>query len=90
MVKVVCCVTIPHEVIAANGQSLGMLSAIIGCHQSRLRVLCRSFCNVVVEEDKEGNVIVGLDGEPKMKTLNPRAELPYTYFMAWSIMHCPS
>jgi len=37
-----------------------------------------------------GNVVVGLDGEPRMKTPNPRVELPYTYFMAWSIMHCPS
>ena len=43
----------------------------------------------MVEEDKEGNMIVGPDGEPKMKTPNPRVELPYTYFMAWYVMHLP-
>jgi len=42
---------------------------------------------LVVEEDKEGNVVVGLDGEPQMKTQNPRVELPYTYFMTWYIMY---
>ena len=25
-----------------------------------------------------------------MKTPNPRVELPYTYLMAWYVMHCPS
>jgi len=35
-------------------------------------------------------VVVGLDGEPRMKTSNPRVELPYTYLMAWYVMHCSS
>ena len=43
-----------------------------------------------VLEDEEGNVNVDRDGELKLKTLNPRVELPYTYLMAWYIMHYPS
>jgi len=35
-------------------------------------------------------VVVGPDGESMMKTPNPCVELPYTYLMAWYIMHCPS
>jgi len=49
-----------------------------------------NFCNVVVKENNEGNVIVGTDGEPEVKTPNPRVEFPYTYFMAWYVMQCPS
>ena len=92
--------TLPHKVIIADviylvvllahGQSLGLFPAIIGCLQSGLRALYQSFCSVVIEEDKEGNIIVNPDGESKVKTLNPHVELPYTYFMAWYIMHCPS
>jgi len=62
--------TLPHEVIVADvvylavlahRRSLGFLLAMINCLQSGLRVLCRSFCNVVLvaEEDREGNVVVG-------------------------------
>ena len=35
-------------------------------------------------------MVVGPDGEPRMKTPNPRVELPYTYLMTWYVMHCPS
>jgi len=92
--------TLSHEVIVADivhpvvllayGRSLNLLPTMVGYLQSGLRVLCQSFCYIVVEEEKEGNVIVGADGEPKMKTPNPRVELPYMYLMAWYIMHCPS
>jgi len=62
--------TLPHEVIVADvvylvvlahRWSLGFLLVMVGCLQSGLRVLCRSFCNVVLvaEEDREGNVVVG-------------------------------
>jgi len=44
----------------------------------------------VIEEDKEGNVVVGPYGEPKVKAPNPRVKLPKPYFMAWYVMHCPS
>ena len=92
--------TLPHEVIVADvvypavllshSRSLSLLPIMIGCLQSRLQVLCQGFCNEVVEEDNQGDVVVGSDGEPKVKTLNPRVELPYTYFMAWYVMHCMS
>ena len=48
------------------------------------------FCIVVVEEDKEVNKVVSLDGEPKMKTPNSLIELSYTYLRAWYIIHCMS
>ena len=92
--------TLPHEVNVADmvypavllvhGRSLNFLSAMVCCLQSRLRTLCQSLCNVIAEEDREGNVVVGPDGELTMKTPNPRVELPYTYLMAWYIMQCPS
>ena len=44
----------------------------------------------MVEEDKKGNVVVSPDGKPKVKTPNLRVVLPYTYFMAWYVMHCLS
>ena len=55
---------------------------MVGCLQSGLRVLSKSFCNVEVQEDEEGNIIINRDGEPKLKTPNPCVELPYTYLMA--------
>ena len=92
--------TLPHEVIfadviylailLAHGRSLGLLPAMVGCLQSGLRALCQSFCNVMVEEDKEGNVVVDPDGEPKVKTPHSLVELPYMYFMTWYVMHCSS
>jgi len=84
--------TLPYEVIVAyvvylvillaHDQFLNLLPAMIGCLHSRLRVLCESFYNVVVEEDNESNTVVGSDSEPKEKTPNSHVELPYTYFMA--------
>ena len=83
--------TPPHEVIIANiiysafllayDWPLGLLPAMVGCLQSELQILCRSFSNIVVEEDRESNVVVGLDGKLRMKTSNPHVELPYTYLM---------
>ena len=56
--------TLPHEIIVADvaypvilltyGWSFGLFFAMVGYLQSGLRVLCQSFCNMVVEEDKEG------------------------------------
>ena len=92
--------TLPHEFIITDivypailldyGQSLGFLPTMVGFLQSGLRVLYRSFCSVVPEEDREGNVVVGPDCDPRMKTPNPHIELPYTYLMTWYVMHCPS
>ena len=41
-------------------------------------------------EDEEGNMLVDQNGEPKLKVPNPRVELPYTYLVAWYVMHCQS
>jgi len=92
--------TPPHEVIIADiicsvfllayGRPLGLLPAMVGCLQSELQILCQSFSNIVVEEDRESNVVVGLDGKLRMKTSNPHVELPYTYLMVWYVMHCLS
>jgi len=84
--------TLAHEVIVtdvvylvvllAYSRPLDLLSAMVDCLQSGLQILCQSFCNVVAEKDREGNMVVGPDGEPRMKTQNPHIELPYTYLMA--------
>jgi len=67
-----------------------LVPAMVGCLQDRFQVLCQYFCIVVVEKDKEGNAVISLDDEPKMKRPNSHVELSYTYFMAWYDMHCPS
>ena len=58
--------------------------------QSGLRLLTTQFCNVepVLEEYRED--ILDRNGEPKRTTPKPRVELPYTYLVAWHIMHCPT
>ena len=43
-----------------------------------------------VEEDKEGKVVIDGDGELRLKTPNPYVERPYTYLMAWYVMHYSS
>ena len=40
--------------------------------------------------DEEGNLLMDQNGKPQLKIPNPRVELPYTYLMAYYIMHCPS
>ena len=40
--------------------------------------------------DSKGRPEVDSEGRPRVKTPNPRIELPYTYLMAWYVMHCPS
>ena len=92
--------TLPHEVVVADmvypvvllvhGRSLSLLSTMVGYLQSGLRTLCQSLCNVIVEKDREGNMVVRSDGGSRVKTPNPRVELPYTYLIALYVMHCPS
>ena len=86
--------TLPHEAISmdvvypavmlAYGRPIGLLPAMVSCLQSGLRVLTTSFCRT--EEEN----LVDCDGMPLKKTPVPRVELPYTYLMAWFVLHCPA
>ena len=40
--------------------------------------------------DAERHPVTDSNGRPLVKTSSPRVELPYTYLMAWYVMHCPS
>ena len=72
--------TLPYEVLIADvvystvlltySHSLSMFPIMVGCLQSRLRLLIKSFYSVKALEDVEGNVIIDRDGEPKLKMLN--------------------
>ena len=92
--------TLPHEVIVADvvypavllayGRSIALLPAMVPGIQSGLRALTQSLCRVEAVVDSQGRPDVDSEGRPKIKTPNPRVELPYTYLMAWYVMHCPS
>jgi len=92
--------TLPHEVIItdvvylavllAYGKSIALLPVTVAGIQSGLRVLAKSLCQVEAIVDSEGRPMVDSEGRPRVKTPNPRIELPYTNLMAWYIMHCPS
>ena len=77
-------------VLLTYGCSLSLLPTMVDCLQSGLQVLTKSFCNVEVLENAKDNVIIDRDGELKLKTSNYRVELPYTYLIAWYVVHCPS
>ena len=57
--------------------------------QNVLRALVKSLCQVEAIVDSQGRPAVDSEGRPEVKTPNPRIELPYTYLMAWYVMHCP-
>ena len=92
--------TLPHEVIVADvvyptvllahGKSIALLSAMGAGIQSGLHVLTKSLCQVEAIMDAEGNPVTDSNGHPLVKTPSPRVELPYTYMMAWYVMHCLS
>jgi len=92
--------TLPHEVIIADvvyptvllayGKSIALLPVMEAGIQSGLRALVKSLCQVEAIVDSEGRPDVDSEGRPRVKTPNPRIELPYTYLMAWYIMDCPS
>ena len=58
--------------------------------QRGLRALMKSFCQVKAIVDVKGNPVRDSNGHPLVKTPNLRVKLPYTYPMAWYVMHCPS
>ena len=55
---------------------------MVGCIQSGLRVLTKTFCKVETLVDDEGNVLIDQNSNPEVKLPNPRVELPYTYLVA--------
>ena len=83
--------SLPHEVLTvdviypavllAHGHLIGLLPAMVACLQGGLRVLVDSFCTVPKSEE---------EATYARDTPNPRVELPYTYLVAWFVMHCPS
>lgn len=55
--------------------------------QSGLQTLSNNF---LPEDKAKGNVAKRTMKKSAMvKMLNPQVEIPYTYLMAWLIMHCP-
>jgi len=65
-------------------------STMVGCIQSRLRALAKTFYRVKALVDAKGNVLTDQHGNPEVKVPNPRIKLPYTYLVAWYAMYCPS
>jgi len=92
--------TLPHEVIVADvvypavllahGSPIALLQAVAAGIQSGLRALTQNFCEPPKTVDSHGQPILDSEGKPTVKRPNPRIELPYTYLMAWYVMHCPS
>ena len=92
--------TLSHEVIIADvlypavllahGKSISLLPATVAGIQSGLRALMKSFCQVEAIVDVKGNPVKDSNSHPLVKTPRLRVKLPYTYLMAWYVMHCPS
>jgi len=66
-----------------HGHRLGLLPAMVCCIQRGLRALTEAFCRPPATRRGKG-AILPCDGP------NPRIGLPYTYWMAWFALHCPS
>ena len=92
--------TLPHKaimidvvypaVLLAHGRPLGHFPAMVGCIQNGLRLLTTQFCNVETEVNEFVEDVLDRNGEPKKTIPKPRVELPYTYLVAWFVMHCPT
>jgi len=92
--------TFSHEVIVTDvvypavllafGRNIALLPVTVGCIQSGLRVLTKTFYKVEALVDEEGNMLIDWNDSPKLKVPDPIVELPYTYLVAWYVMHCPS
>ena len=99
MAEALCGANVSHEVIVvdvvyptvllAYGKSIALLPAMVARIQSGLQALVKSLCQVEAIVDSEGRPVVDSEGRPRVKALNPRIELPYTYLMAWYVMHYP-
>ena len=71
-----------QAVLLAYEKSIALLPAMVAGIQSGLRTLVKSLCQVEAIVDSEGRPVVDSEGRPRVKTPNPRIELPYTYLMA--------
>ena len=76
-------------VLLAYEKSIILLPAMVAGIQSGLRALVKSLCQVEAIVDSEGRPEVDSKERLRVKTPNPRIELPYTYLMAWYVMHHP-
>ena len=68
-------------VLLAHGRPVSLLTAMVGCIQNGLRVLTSellSASGVKATKKKAG------------KAPQPRVPMPYTYLVAWFVLHCPS
>jgi len=84
--------TLPYEVIVADvvyptvllayGKSISLLQAMVAGIHSVLRALTKSMCQVEAVVDSRGRQVVDSERRPKVRTPNPRIELPSTYLMA--------
>jgi len=81
---------VPGGSIGAREVKISLLLVMVAGIQSGLRALTKILCQVEAVVDSQGKPIVDSEGRLKVKTPNPRVELPYTYLMAWYVMHCPS
>ena len=77
-------------VLLAHEKSISLLQAMVAGIQSGLQAVTKSLCQVEAVIDSQGRQVVDSEGRPEERTPNSRVELPYTYLMAWSVMHCPS
>ena len=78
--------TLPHEVIVADvvypavlltyGKSIALLQAMVAGIQSGLRALVKSLCQVEAIVDSKGRPEVDSEGRLRVKTPNPKIELP--------------
>ena len=54
---------------------------MVGCIQSELRALTKTFRKVKTLVNDDSNVLIDQKDDPEVKMLNPRVELPYTYLV---------
>jgi len=88
--KVVVADVVYPAVLLAHENSIALLPTMVAGIQSGLRTLTKSFCQVEALMDVKGNPVKNSNGHPLIKTPSLMVELPYTYLMAWYVMHCPS
>ena len=88
--KVIVTNVVYSTVLLAFGRGIALLPTMVGCIQSRLQALTKTFYKVEALVDADGNALTNQHGDPEVKVPNLRIEFPYTYLVAWYVMHCPS